>query len=102
MKTIHAVLLFFAIMILSSIVIAHVIVSAKAQTKKENLTQLCDFLTEDMNNKLEENSSCASYYCYYTPYAPPEGFEKTSTLCACDCKLQNGTIVTVQVLTPTS
>lgn len=61
---------------------------------------MCQILTLSLKDQVSENSTCIDYYCYYAPYAAPspELQNKTTTLCVCECKQRNGTILTVQVL----
>jgi len=98
MKTGTAVIVFFIVLILSTVVIYKALVNFKIKQEIEKHNKICAFLTQQLNEQRNENNTCVSYYCYYKPYAPPKGLEKTSTLCVCDCKLENGTVVKIQVL----
>ena len=100
MKSSTAVVLFFVIMIVGSFAMYHVISTVQANRHRENHEKLCAFMTDELNNQITEDSEYVSYYCYYKPYAPPEGYEATQTLCACEGKMKDGTVVSVQVLTP--
>lgn len=87
-------------MILGAYALYYTLTTVQANKQRENYDKLCAFMTDELNNNINENTTCTEYYCYYKPYAPPEGYETTQTLCACDCKLENGEIVSIQVLTP--
>lgn len=95
------VILFFVIMIISAFLIYKTMVTLKAERERKIYGRLCSLITDELNKEINENSTCRNYYCYYLPYKPPKGLERTKTLCICDCKLANGTIIKVQVLIPT-
>ena len=65
----------------------------------DNMNSLCGVMTEELRAGIDEDSKCVDYYCYYAPYSPPEGYEdKTTSLCACKCRLASGKVLTSQIL----
>jgi hypothetical protein len=99
MKTITKVMLSFLIMSLITVLLYNVVYDFKNKQIFDEQNGLCITITNEMKKTMDENSSCIDYYCYYARYAPPPGYEnKTDTLCVCDCKTKNNTIVTTQVL----
>ncbi|MCD6575927.1 MAG: hypothetical protein J7K73_02075 [Nanoarchaeota archaeon] len=102
MKHSTAIIIFMAVLILSSIALYQVFHTLKVERRTEQFNRVCQMLTDELNRQVNETSKCRSYYCYYAPYAAPDSLQgKATTLCVCDCKLENDTVITVQVLTPT-
>ena len=101
MKPVIAFVIFASVLIISSIVLYHMFMSARIYEESKRLNKICSAMTDNINSKVDENSSYTSCYCYYEPYAPPPNMEKTRTLCVCDCKLKEGGMTKIQVLTPT-
>jgi hypothetical protein len=103
MKAIEKIIIFFVVVCLVSVVSYNVVMNNKVTKYLYDRNKLCEQLTTSLKEQMTENSTCIDYYCYYAPYAPPEGSlgNKTTTLCICDCKLMNGTIATVQILSAT-
>ena len=104
MKTIWKIAIFFGIMILFFLVAYNFIVKEKTIDYYDNRNKLCFEIANELNKNINDtidNVTCIDYYCYYAPYKPPTGLEDTTeTLCICDCKTENGTIISTQVLNP--
>jgi hypothetical protein len=100
MKWFDKLIIFFAVIILVSIVAFNLVSEQKTINYLNQKNKMCETITTSLREEITSNSTCIDYYCYYAPYAPPDGTlqNKTTTLCVCDCKLRNGTIITVQIL----
>ena len=101
MKEITAFVIFFVVLIASSVLLYHVFITFKQQKEIERLNGICSSMTDYVNSQVTENTSYTSCYCYYEPYAPPKNMSNTQTLCVCDCKLREGGTAKIQVLAPT-
>jgi len=100
MKSSTAVIVFFIILIIGAFAFYQTIVTINLNRQRQNHEKLCALMTDELNLKINEDSEYTEYYCYYMPYAPPEGYENTQTMCVCDGKLHNGETVSIQVLMP--
>jgi len=100
MKWFEKLLIFFIAIVLISIVAFNLVSEQKTINYLNQRNKMCETITISLNEEVTSNSTCVNYYCYYAPYAPPSGElqNKTTTLCICDCKMRNGTITTVQIL----
>jgi len=99
MKTSTKVVIFFLITSLIMVFLYNTVSDFKAKSDFDDHNELCIVIAEEMNRTVNESSSCIDYYCYYARYAPPAGYEaKTETMCICDCKTMNGTIISTQIL----
>jgi hypothetical protein len=98
MKTINRTIIYFAGIVIAMIILFNVVTYVKARNNFEDRNALCIQITDELNKNINESSTCVDYYCYYARYSPPEGMEITETLCICDCRTDNGTIVSSQIL----
>ncbi len=99
MDTMSKIIIVMVVLVLAFNVSYKLALESKTGRYLTNMNTLCGMMTEELRNKIDSDSPCVDYYCYYAPYKPPEGYEdKTSTLCICECRLSNGTIMTTQVL----
>lgn len=101
MKHSTAIVIFMAVLILSSFALYQVFHTFKVERRNAQFNRVCEMMTDELNRQINDSTACREYYCYYSPYAPPPGMESTTTLCVCDCKLEDGTTKTIQILTPT-
>ena len=100
MKGIEKLALFFIVIILISIAAYNYVLNQKTLNFLYEHNKMCEAITTNLKEQVNENSTCIDYYCYYAPYAPPEGTlqNKTTTLCICDCRLSNLSVITIQIL----
>jgi len=99
MNSITKVGIVFLIICLVMVLFYNLVSDLKNKETFDKQNELCITITNEMKRTIDENSTCTDYYCYYARYTPPAGYENiTSTLCICDCKTQDNTIVTTQVL----
>jgi len=99
MKTSTKVVVFFLITSLIMVFLFNAVSDFKTKSDFDQRNELCIVIAEEMKRTVNESSSCTDYYCYYARYAPPAGYEsQTETLCICDCKTLNGTIISTQIL----
>jgi hypothetical protein len=100
MKETTVFIIFFIVLAVSSILLYEVFISFKQEAEIKKMNKICSDMTDVVNAKVTNNTSYTHCYCYYAPYAPPKGLEDTRTMCVCDCKLRNGNMTKIQVLTP--
>ena len=100
MKGIERIILFFLVVILISIAVFNYASNQRTVTFLNEHNKMCQVITASLKEQVNENSTCIDYYCYYAPYAPPEGIlqNRTTTLCVCDCRLKDLSVVTLQIL----
>lgn len=100
MKMVEKIIIFFIVIGIVSIASYNLVLNLKITNVLYERNKMCGIITDSLKEQITENSTCTDYYCYYAPYAPPAGSlsNLTTTLCICDCKTRNGTIVAIQIL----
>lgn len=101
MNSVTKVGIVFVIICFVMVLLYNVTSEIRTQTSFDQKNELCIAITGELNKNTNESESCTAYYCYYARYTPPEGYQNiTETMCICDCKTPNGTILSTQVLSP--
>lgn len=79
-------------------ILTYVVVRVYSIYRYEDIIKRKNIYCSNLGDSLAQlNKSC---YCYYEPFASPEGFEgKTQPLCICEC-IENGTPVKVGIMSP--
>lgn len=92
--------MFFIVSIAVAVIVYNAYTSVLVTNYLANRNEMCALITDSLKEQINETSACIDYYCYYAPYAPPSGElqDRTSTVCVCDCRQRDNTVITVQIL----
>lgn len=100
MKMVEKIIIFFIVIGIISFASYNFVLNQKVSSFLDDRNRMCSIITNSLKEQVSENSTCIDYYCYYAPYSPPAGnlSNLTTTLCVCDCKMADGSIKAIQIL----
>ena len=99
MKTFEKIFVAIVGIVLIGVLLFSITSEVNVKKNFEMRNSLCVSITEEMNRNINStNSTCVDYYCYYAPYSSPDGMEHTETLCICECRKADGSVIKSQIL----